>query len=51
MLAHIAGMPVEEWLMPFIFSAGAAFVGLRARFGASRSSTTQEDARRERTSR
>ena len=30
MLAHIAGMPVEEWLMPFIISAGAALVGVRA---------------------
>jgi hypothetical protein len=29
-LAHVAGIPVEEWLMPFIFSAGAAIVGLRA---------------------
>ena len=31
-LAHIAGVPVEEWVMPFIFSAGAAFVGIRAVF-------------------
>src|SRR6266511_5528143 len=29
-LAHIAGMPVEEWLMPFVISAGAALVGMRA---------------------
>jgi hypothetical protein len=31
--AHIAGIPVEEVLMPFIISAGAAFVGMRAMFG------------------
>ena len=24
MIAHIAGIPVEEWLMPFIISAGRA---------------------------
>jgi hypothetical protein len=29
-LAHVAGVPVEEWLMPFVLSASAAFVGLRA---------------------
>ncbi len=29
MLAHIAGIRVEEWLMPFIISAGAALVGMR----------------------
>jgi hypothetical protein len=32
-LAHIAGIPVEELLMPFVISAGAALVGLRAMFG------------------
>jgi hypothetical protein len=32
MLAHIAAIPVEELLMPFIISAGAAFVGMRAMF-------------------
>ena len=32
MLAHIAGVPVEEWLMPCILSAGAALVGIRAMF-------------------
>jgi hypothetical protein len=31
-LAHIAGIPVEELLMPFVISAGAALVGLRAMF-------------------
>ena len=31
-LAHIAGVPVEEWMMPLILSAGAAFVGIRAMF-------------------
>jgi len=31
-LGHIAGIPVEEILMPFIISAGAAFVGMRAKF-------------------
>jgi len=50
MLAHIAGMPVEEWLMPFIFSAGAVFVGLRARFATSRRSTAPRDGHRERSS-
>jgi hypothetical protein len=29
-LAHVAGIPVEEWLMPFVLSASAALVGLRA---------------------
>jgi hypothetical protein len=33
MLAHIAGMPVEEVLMPFFFSAGAVFLGVRAMLG------------------
>ena len=31
-LAHVAGIPVEEWMMPFIISAGAALVGMRAMF-------------------
>jgi hypothetical protein len=31
-LAHIAGIPVEELLMPFVISAGA-LVGMRAMFG------------------
>ena len=31
-IAHIAGIPVEEWLLPWI-SAGAALAGLRASFG------------------
>jgi hypothetical protein len=31
-LGHIAGIPVEEWLLPWL-SAGAAIVGLRASFG------------------
>ena len=39
-LAHIAGVPVEEWLMPFVTSAGAALVGMRALFG--REETTKE---------
>jgi hypothetical protein len=30
MLAHVAGMPLEEWLMPFIVSAGGVLVGIRA---------------------
>src|SRR6266536_2995849 len=30
-LAHIAGMPVEEWLMPFIISAGDALAAQRRR--------------------
>ena len=30
MLAHIAGMPVEELLMPLILSAGGVLAGLRA---------------------
>ena len=32
MLAHLAGIPVEEWLLPFVISAGAALVGIRAKF-------------------
>jgi hypothetical protein len=31
-LAHVAGLPVEEWMMPFIISVGAALVGMRAMF-------------------
>jgi hypothetical protein len=31
-LAHIAGIPVEELVMPFIISVGAALVGVRAMF-------------------
>jgi hypothetical protein len=31
-LGHIAGIPVEELLLPLIISAGAAFVGVRAMF-------------------
>jgi hypothetical protein len=31
-VAHIAGIPVEELLMPLILSAGAAFVGMRTVF-------------------
>jgi len=34
---------LEEWLMPALFSAGAAFVGLRAWLGASRVSSQRED--------
>jgi hypothetical protein len=30
MLAHVGGIPVEEWLMPVVVSAGAVLVGLRA---------------------
>jgi len=45
MLAHVAGIPVEEWLMPFIVSAGAALVGIRALFS-SQSSNAQRTERR-----
>jgi hypothetical protein len=31
-VAHIAGIPIEEWLMPFMISAGAVLVGLRTMF-------------------
>jgi hypothetical protein len=31
-LAHVAGIPVEEWMMPFIISAGVSLVGMRAMF-------------------
>lgn len=48
MLAHIAGVPFEEWLMPFLFSAGAAFVGLRTWFGAARHHTPHREELRER---
>jgi hypothetical protein len=46
MLAHIAGVPFEEWLMPFVFSAGTAFVALRARFTPRRRSTAPHDEQR-----
>ena len=39
MLGHVAGIPAEEWLMPFIMSAGAALVGVRAMFGSATSPT------------
>jgi hypothetical protein len=39
MPAHIMGVPFEEWLMPFVFSAGTAFVALRAKFAPPRRST------------
>jgi hypothetical protein len=29
-VAHIAGVPVEEWVMPVVISAGAALAGIRA---------------------
>jgi hypothetical protein len=31
-LGHIAGIPVEELMMPLVISAGAALVGVRAVF-------------------
>jgi hypothetical protein len=43
MLAHVAGIPFEEWLMPALFSAGAAFIGLRAWFVTARSSSSQRE--------
>jgi hypothetical protein len=51
MLAHIAGVPFEEWVMPFVFSAGAAFVGLRAMVSASRSAASQREGHPERSPR
>lgn len=41
MVAHVAGIPVEEWLMPFVVSAGAVLVGMRARFGRRRDKNTR----------
>jgi hypothetical protein len=32
-LAHIAGIPVEEWVMPFFVYVGAALVSKHALFG------------------
>jgi hypothetical protein len=46
MLAHIAGVPVEESLTAFIISAGAVLVGMRAMFGSSQSSTAPRAGRR-----
>jgi hypothetical protein len=34
-LARVAGVPAEEWLLPFL-SAGAALAGIRATFGSYR---------------
>ncbi len=31
MLGHVAGMPVEEWVMPMIVSASAVLVGIRGK--------------------
>jgi hypothetical protein len=43
-LAHIAGIPVDEWSMPLIISAGAALVGIGAVFGSSQSATLRKEA-------
>ena len=51
MLAHIAGVPFEEWLMPALFSAGAAFVGIRTWFGANRNRSRQREVHPERSPR
>ncbi|HWS44705.1 MAG TPA: hypothetical protein VN636_02495 [Acidimicrobiia bacterium] len=32
MLAHIAGLPFEEWLGPLLATGGSAAVGVRAAF-------------------
>jgi hypothetical protein len=44
MLAHVARIPVEESLTPFIRSAGATLVGIRAIFGWSQNATLGEEA-------
>jgi hypothetical protein len=51
MLAHVAGIPAEEWLTPFILSAGAVLVGLRARFGSPHSTANQDTRSRDRSRR
>jgi hypothetical protein len=44
MLTHIARIPVEESLTPFIRSAGATLVGIRATFGWSQNATRGKEA-------
>jgi hypothetical protein len=36
LLAHAAGIPVEEWLVPLVAYAGGAFVAVRAALAARR---------------
>jgi hypothetical protein len=31
-VAHVVGVPVEEWLAPFLVAGGGFVVALRARF-------------------
>jgi len=30
-LAHVAGVPMEEWILPFLVAGGGFVVALRAR--------------------
>jgi len=32
MLAHIGGLPVEEWLFPLVAAGGGLLAAVRARF-------------------
>jgi hypothetical protein len=32
-VAHVAGLPVEEWLFPLVAASGGIAAVLRARFG------------------
>jgi hypothetical protein len=32
MLAHISGLPVEEWLLPLVAAGGGLIAAVRARF-------------------
>jgi hypothetical protein len=32
MLAHLAGVPFEEWLAPLLATGGSVAIGLRAAF-------------------
>ena len=45
MLAHIAGIPVEEWLMPFVVSAGGVLAGVRALCSSQGSNGQRNDRR------
>ena len=45
MLAHVAGIPLEEWLMPFIVSAGGVLVGIRAMCSSQISNGQRSDRR------
>jgi len=45
MLAHVAGIPLEEWLMPFVVAAVGVLVGIRAMWSSQISNGHRSDRR------